>query len=67
VRDQETGERQVQNTLYVEVMGSMSENGFSLDELVIRVKELFETKAMAKVVGLLLTLVDEYICWNLLL
>ena len=55
----------MQNTLYVEVMGSMSENGFSLDELVIRVKELFETKAMAKVVGLLLTLVDEYICWNL--
>jgi hypothetical protein len=46
-------------------MGSTSEKGFSLDELVIRVKELFETKAMAKVVGLLLTLVDEFICWNL--
>lgn len=55
----------MQNTLYIELLGSTSENGFSLDELVIRVKELFETKAMAKVVGLLLTLVDEYLCWNL--
>jgi hypothetical protein len=55
----------VQNTLYIEIMGSMSENGFSLDELVIRVKKLFETKAMAKVVGLLLSLVDEYLCFNL--
>lgn len=55
----------MQNTLYIEIMGSMSEKGFSLDELVIRVKELFETKAMAKVVGLLLSLADEYLCWNL--
>jgi hypothetical protein len=55
----------VQNTLYIEIIGSMSEKGFSLDELVIRVKELFETKAMAKVVGLLLSLADEYLCWNI--
>lgn len=55
----------MQNTLYIEIMGSMSKKGFSLDELVIRVKELFETKAMAKIVGLLLTLADEYLCWNL--
>ncbi len=55
----------MQNTLYIEMLGSMSEKGFSLDELVVRVKELFETKAMAKVVGLLLTIVDEYISWNL--
>jgi hypothetical protein len=43
----------------------MSEKGFSLDELVIKVKELFETKAMAKVVGLFLSLSDEYLSWNL--
>jgi hypothetical protein len=55
----------VHNTLYVEVMGSTSESGFSLDEMVTRVKVLFETKAMAKVVGLLLTLVDDHLCWNL--
>lgn len=54
----------MQNTLYIELMGSTSEKGFSLDELVIKVKELFETKAMAKVVGLLLTLVDEHLCWR---
>ena len=55
----------MQDTLYIELLASMSENGFSLDELVVRVKELFETKAMAEVVRLLLMLVDEYICWNL--
>lgn len=55
----------MQNTLYIEIMGSMSEKGFSLDELVMKVKHLFETKAMAKVVELFLTLMDEHLSWKL--
>lgn len=55
----------MQNTLYIEIIGCISEKGFSLDELVVKVKELFERKAMAEVIGLLLSLVDESICMKL--
>lgn len=55
------GDNQVQNTLYIEIVGSLSEKGFSLDELVIKTKELFEKEGMAGFVGLLLSLFDEHI------
>lgn len=52
----------MQNTLYIEIIGCVSEEGFSLDELVIRVKQLFEQEGMAGVIGVLLALFDEYLC-----
>lgn len=55
----------MQNTLYVEIVGCISEKGFSLDELVVKVKELFERKAMGEIIGLLLSLVDESLCLKL--
>jgi len=36
-----------------------------LDELVVKVKELFTTEGMAGVAGLLLSLFDEHLCEGL--
>jgi hypothetical protein len=47
------------------VSALLSENGFSLDELVIKTKELFDREGMAGFVGLLLELIDAYLCWKL--
>ncbi|HDL85446.1 MAG TPA: hypothetical protein ENH11_03835, partial [Candidatus Acetothermia bacterium] len=55
----------MQNRLYMELVGSLSEEGFSLDELVVKVKDLFETEGMAGIVGLLLSLFDEHLCAGL--
>lgn len=52
-------------TLYLEIAGCVSEEGFSLDELVIRTKELFAEEGMAGLVGLILSLVDEHISLGL--
>jgi hypothetical protein len=38
----------------MKLVGSLSEKEFSLDELVVKVKELFATEGMAGVVGLML-------------
>jgi len=43
----------------MEMLGSLSDKGFSLDELVIKTKEMFEEKGMSGVVELLLKVVDE--------
>jgi len=55
----------MQNIITLDVLCATSEKGFSLDELVFRTKELFETQGMAGFVGLVLQLVDEKICMNL--
>lgn len=55
----------MQSTLYVELVGCVSDEGFSLDELVMRTKELFTGEGMAGVVGLILSLVDERLSMNL--
>lgn len=49
----------MQRTLYMELVGCVSDSGFSLDELVTRTKELFAKDGMSGVVGLILSLVDE--------
>lgn len=49
----------MQDSLSLSLVGCLSENGFSLDELVLKVRELFETRAMAEVVAVLLSAVDE--------
>jgi hypothetical protein len=55
----------MQNIITMEVLSTTSENGFSLDELVLQTKELFEKEGLAGFVGLILNLVDEKICMNM--
>ncbi len=55
----------MQNIIAMEVLSATSEKGFSLDELVFRTKELFETEGLAGFVSLILRLVDEKICMNM--
>ena len=52
----------MQQTIQMDVVSCLSEEGFSLDELVIEVRELFEREGMAGLIGLILRLVDEVIC-----
>ena len=40
----------MQKRLYLEMLGCVSDKGFSLDELVIRTKELFAREGMAGIV-----------------
>ena len=51
----------MQNLLYLEILESVSDRGFSLDELVLKTKELFERDGMSGVVSMILSLVDEQI------
>lgn len=55
----------MQNIIALEIVSAVSETGFSLDELVVRTKELFEREGMPGFVGLVLSLVDELICHRL--
>lgn len=57
----------MQKTLSLELVGCLSDKGFSLDELVVRVKDLFEQEGMAGVVALLLSLFDEELALRLTL
>ena len=49
----------MQQLIGIEFLAATSEEGFTLDELVIKVRELFIQSGMAKVVELILKLVDE--------
>ena len=55
----------MQNIIAMEVLSAVSENGFSLDELVFKTKVLFEEEGLAGFVALILRLVDERICLDL--
>ena len=55
----------MQNIITLEVLSSVSENGFSLDELVFQTRELFKKEGLAGFVGLILRLVDERICMDM--
>ena len=56
----------MQNIIALEIASAVSEKGFSLDELVIRTKELFEKEGMAGFIGLVLSLLDEMICMRII-
>jgi len=49
----------MQTSIAVELVAAVSEKGFSLDELVLKVRQLFENQGMAGVIALVLKLVDE--------
>lgn len=55
----------MQNIIALEIVSAVSETGFSLDELIVRTKELFEREGMPGFVRLVLSLVDELICLKL--
>jgi hypothetical protein len=56
----------MQNIISLEIVSATSETGFSLDELVVKAKELFEQKGMPGFLGLALSLIDEIICLRLI-
>lgn len=49
----------MQRIIALEVLTSVAENGFSLDELVVSTVELFQREGMSGLIGLVLGLVDE--------
>jgi hypothetical protein len=49
----------MQSIIALEVLASVSESGFSLDELVLATRHLFEREGMAGLIGLVLRLLDE--------
>ncbi len=55
----------MQNIITLEVLSAVSENSFSLNELVYRTRELFAKEALAGFVGLILRLTDERICMGM--
>lgn len=55
----------MQERLYVEFFATLADQGFSLDELAIRTKEVYESEGMPGFVGLLLRLYEERICIEL--
>ncbi len=55
----------MQDIITLEVLSALSENNFSLDELVFRTKELFEREGLSGFVSLILQLADERICINM--
>jgi len=55
----------MQNIIALEVLAAVSENGFSLDELVISTRKLFEQEGMPGLIGLILHLLDENISLRL--
>jgi len=55
----------MQNIITIDVFCATSEKGFSLDELVFKTKQLFETEGLAGFVALILQLIDEIICMRI--
>jgi hypothetical protein len=56
----------MQNIITLDVLSVVSENGFSLDELVLKTKQLFEKEGLADFVTVILRLVGERICMDMI-
>lgn len=56
----------MQTSITLKASALLSEDGFSLDELLVRTKELFDREGIAGFVALLLDLVDAQLCWRLI-
>lgn len=54
------------NIISLDLLATTSEHGYSLDELVYRTQQLFETEGMAGFVSLVLELTDEKLCSDIL-
>ncbi len=55
----------MQSIISLEVLTAVAENGFSLDELVITARKVFEQEGMPGLIGIILRLVDENISLRL--
>jgi hypothetical protein len=56
----------MQHTISSTLLVSLSECGFSLDELVIKLKAIFQTKGFPGILELILNCVDESLCLRLI-
>jgi hypothetical protein len=56
----------MQKSIAIEVLAAVSDKGFSLDELVYKVQELFQERGLPGLVALVLRLVDEKIVEGLI-
>ena len=56
----------MKESIALELAAVLAEDGFSLDELVVKMKALFERDGVAGVVSLLLELVDAWLCKNII-
>ena len=55
----------MQNSIQMELLAATAESGFSLDELVFKLKEVMHKRGMAGVVELILQILDEHLCVSL--
>ena len=55
----------MQTTIRLSVLAVTSESGFSLDELVITLSEVMETRGLAGIASLVVALVEEHLCLGL--
>jgi len=55
----------MQDIITLKVLSAVSENGFSLDELVFQTRELFDKEGLPGFIGLILRLTDEKICMQM--
>jgi hypothetical protein len=55
----------MQDIITLKVLSAVSEDGFSLDELVFQLRELFQKEGLPGFVGLILRLTDEMVCKNM--
>ena len=55
----------MQDIITLKVLSAVSENGFSLDELVFQTRELFNKEGLSGFVGLILRLTDERVCMQM--
>jgi len=59
------GAQAMQDIITLKVLSAVSENGFSLDELVFQTRELFNKEGLSGFVGLILRLTDERVCMQM--
>ena len=55
----------MQQRIGLAVVAALADGGFSLDELVMQTREVFEREGLAGFVALLLSVVDEAVCLRL--
>jgi len=56
----------MQHTINLDLLVSLSESGFSLDELIFKLDQTFKEKGFGGIVSLILHLVDEALCIRLM-
>ena len=55
----------MQNSIQMELLNATAEKGFSLDELVFKLRELMQEKGMPGIIGFILNIIDESLCINI--